>query len=198
VFRVVIVVVILVSVAVAYWSFFNQLLPLQKQARSTVARVSSMAAQVDQLERRWPPAQVEEIRTRYGAVHRELFPDQAAFEQWLGQLQAQAAALALGIQVGLAQGHAPTTFPTNLLVVPASIALEILPSPADASGKSPYERVLLFGQQIAAHGRRADLAELTVTGGAGSISHVLMVFNLWAGDLGIEPPATLAAQEDTP
>ena len=60
------------------------------------------------------------------------------------------------------------------------------PAPGDARGKSPYERVLAFGQQLAAHGKRADLAELNVAGGADSISRAVLVLNLWSGDLGAE------------
>ena len=197
-FRIVIVLVILVSGAVAYWSFFHRFLPLQRQARSTVTKVSSLSAQVDQLERRWAPGQVEEIRTRYREVYRQLFADQRALEEWLGQLQTQAAALALDINVGFGAGLPQDMFPTNVAVIPASISLEVLPSPGEASGKTPYERVLLFGQQLAAHGKRADLAELTVTGGAGSISRALMVFNLWAGDLGTETAAPTTAAHHNP
>jgi hypothetical protein len=183
------VLVILVSVAVAYWSFFHRFLPLQKQARSMVTKVSGMSAKLDQLERRWTPEQVEETRSLYREVHRQLFADQAALEEWLGQIQAHAAPLDLEIQVGFGQGVPTEKFSTNLAVIPASISLEVKPRPDDARGKSPYERVLEFGQLLASHGKRADLAELNVAGGVGSIHRAGMVFNLWAGDLGNETAA---------
>lgn len=189
-FRVLIVLVILLSVGVAYWSFFHQFLPLQQQARAVVTNVSSRSAQLDALERRWTPEEVEDIRARYREVYQQLFADQAALEAWLAELQKHAAPLALEINVGFGAGVPREEFTTNLAVIPASISLEVKPADSNAQGKSPYERVLAFGQQLAAHGKRADLAELTVIGGVGSVNRALMVFNLWAGDLGTESPST--------
>jgi hypothetical protein len=54
---------------------------------------------------------------------------------------------------------------------------------------------LEFGQHLAEHGKRADLAELTVTGGAGSVNRASLLFNLWAGDLGTEAPGTAATRD---
>jgi hypothetical protein len=191
-FRVVIVLVILVSIAVACWCFFKRLLPLQQQSRAMVTKVSKMSVQMDQAERRWTPEQINEIRARYREVYSQLFADAAALEEWLRQIHTQAAPLGLELKVRLGQSAPQETFATNLALVTASISLEVLPAPGDARGKSPYERVLAFGQQLAAHGKRADLAELTVTGGVGSISRALLVFNLWAGDLGAEAVVTTA------
>ena len=189
VFRVMIVLVILVSVAVAYWSFFQRLQPLQRKARSMLTTVSATSARLDQMERRWPPDQIREMRAQYREVYTLLFADSAALEEWLGEIQAQAAPLALELDVDFGQAVPQGGFTTNLSTIPVSISLEVLPSPGETLGKSPYERVLVFGQQLAAQGKRADLAELNVTGGEGSVSHALMVFNLWAGDLEAEAEA---------
>jgi hypothetical protein len=185
-FRVAIVLVILVSVAVAYWSFFERLLPLQAQSRLMVTKVSKMSEQMDQTERRWTSGQIHDIRARYREVYRQLFADPAALEQWLRQIHSEAAPLDLDLNVRLGQGAPQGTFTNNLAIVPASISLEVLPTLGDDKGKSPYERVLAFGQQLAAHGKRADLAELTVVGGANSISRAVLALNLWAGDLGAD------------
>jgi hypothetical protein len=195
-FRVVIVLVMLVSVAVAYWSFFHRLQPLQKQARSVVTKASGLSAQLDEMERRWTPEQVEDIRARYREVYQQLFNDQAALEQWLGQIQTQAAPLALDINVSFGPGRPQEGFAEQLAVIPTSISLEVQPA-LGAKGKTPYERVLQFGQQLAGHGKRADLAELNVTGGTGSIGHALLVFNLWVGDLGQERAAPAASAPRT-
>ena len=58
--------------------------------------------------------------------------------------------------------------------------------------------MLSFAQRLAAHGKRADLAELTVTGGVGSINRALLVFNLWAGDVGADAVAVTAANQAKP
>ncbi len=194
-FRVVIILVIVVSVAVAYWSFFERLVPLQQQSRLMVTKVSKMSQQIDEAERRWTPEQIDEIRALYREVYRQLFADPAALEEWLRQIQSAAAAQALELNVRLGQSAPQAPFTNNLAVVTASIALEALPAPGTAAGKSPYERLLAFGQQLAAHGKRADLAELTVVGGASSISRAVLVLNLWAGDLGAEVALAAAATD---
>jgi len=192
-FRVVIVLVILVSIAAAYWSLFQRLLPLQQQSRLIVTQVSKMSEQLDQTERRWTPEQIKEIRARYREVYRQLFANSAALEEWLRQLHTEAAPLALELNVRLGQSAPHVAFTNNLSIVTASISLEVLPDPGEPKGKSPYERVLAFGQQFAAHGKRADLAELSVAGGAGSIRRAELALNLWAGDLGAEAALTTAA-----
>ncbi len=194
-FRVVIVFVILLSLGMAYWSFFHRLLPLQQQARAIVSTVSKLSSDLDALERRWTPGQAEEIRARYREVYAQLFANQAQLEEWLGQLQSQAAPLKLDVSVGFGESVPQHGFDANLAIVPASISLEVRPAPDDASGKSPYDRVLAFGETLASHGKRADLAEITVVGGPDSISRTLLVFNLWAGDLGAE--ATMASTNTT-
>jgi hypothetical protein len=183
-FRVLIVLVSLASITVAYWSFFQQLQPLQRESRTMLTRVTKMAEQMDQAERRWPPDQVKEIRARYREVCHQLFADQNDLQEWLRLMQASAVPLALDLQVRLGESVPQSAFTNNLAVVPAAMALEILPAPGDANGKTRYERVLAFGRQLAAYGKRADLAELSVVGGADSISRALLVLNLWTGDLG--------------
>jgi hypothetical protein len=195
VFRVAIVVVILVSAGVAYWSFFERLAPLQKESRSMLTRVSNMSAQLDQKERRWTSNQVQEINARYGEVYGRLFPDhdQAAGEEWMRQVLADAEPLALHISVDVGQSTPQVPFTNNVRVTPAAISLEVLPAAGEAQGKSPYERVLRFCQQLAAHGKRADLAEVTIQGGVGSVKRASLVFNLWVGDLGADAALTTAA-----
>jgi hypothetical protein len=197
VFRVVIVLVIVVSIAVAYWSFCERLLPLQQQSRALVTKVSKLSEQMDQAERRWTPDQTGEIRARYREAYLQLFADPAALQEWLRQIHTEAAPLALGLDVRLGPSAPQGVFTNSLAIVPASISLEVLPASGDAKGKTPYERVLAFSQQLAAHGKRADLAELTVAGGAGSISRAVLVLNLWAGDLGAEPPLTAGVTNST-
>lgn len=188
-FRIAIVLVILASLGIAYWSFFHRLLPLQKQTREITTRITTMSSSLDELERRWNPEQVEAIRAQYRQVYSQLFADQSALETWLARLHAQAAPLALNVKVTFGQSTTQPGYDANLAVIPASIALEILPVPGEAEGHSPYERLVRFTQQLAEEGKRADLAELSVTGGPGSVSRALLVFNLWAGDLGAEAAA---------
>ena len=185
-FRLAMGLVILASLGMAYWSFFHRLLPLQDQTRAMTSRISAMSSESDKLESRWSREQVAEINVQYGRVYRQLFADPAALEGWLAKLQAQARSLALDIKVALGQSSTHAGFAATLSVIPASITLEVRTDPGETEGESPYQRVLQFTQQLAAEGKRADLAELSVFGGTGSVSRAQMVFNLWAGDLGVE------------
>jgi hypothetical protein len=185
-FRVAIVIIILSSIGVGYWSFFHYLAPLQKQSQNIVGRSSSILSRIDEMERRWNPELTKEVRDTYREVYAQLFANQAELEQWLIQVHEQAAPLALQINVGFGPSAPQAGFTNSLAVIPATISLEVEPEPGDVKNKSPYDRVLAFGEALAVHGKRADLAELTVTGGVGSISRALLVFNLWAGDPGVE------------
>jgi hypothetical protein len=187
VFRTVIVVVILFSTAVGYWSFFHHLAPLQNQSRSMLTRVSRISAQLDGMERQWTPEQTKEIRERYSEVHAQLFADREALKEWLGQLQSQAAPLALDVNVGVGQAAPTRAFTNSLAVIPAALSLEVLPETGETQDKSPYDRILALSQQLAGHGKRADLSELSVNGGTHSITRATLLFNLWAGEVESEP-----------
>ncbi|HEY5912579.1 MAG TPA: hypothetical protein VJA21_18405 [Verrucomicrobiae bacterium] len=199
-FRIGIVLVMLLSIAVAYWSFFQHLLPLQKESRSMVTRVSQMSEKTDEMGQRWTAEQVRQIRERYREVCGRLFANQAALEAWLRQIHADATPLALDIKVGFGQGsdqELQDLFTNTSAVSPASFSLEVVPQQIQPGDKlentTPYQRILAFARQLAAHGKRADLAELHVTGGVGSVQRAILVFNLWLGDLGGDTTALAEA-----
>lgn len=181
-FRIGVVLVMVLSVSLAYWSFFHRLLPLQKQARSTLTKVSAMSSRLDEMEQRWTPEQAEKVRGRYREAYAELFTTQSALEEWLGEVKAPASWLALDVRVVLGQSTLQASPGQGLTIIPVSLALEVKPQPLDTQALSPYERVLGFNQLLARHGKRADLAEMTVNGGVGSIQRADLVFNLWAGE----------------
>ena len=190
-FRVVIVLVILVSIAVAYWSFFERLLPLQQQSRSmchqSLENVRATGpgwsgAGHPSRARRSAPATARSTasfsptrpRSRNGCARSMPRP-----RRWPSTQRRASARARRRIA-------SRTTWRSSRL----QFRSKCCRPRARPKGKSPYERVLAFGQQLAAHGKRADLAELTVAGGAGSISRAELVFNLWAGDLGAEAALT--------
>src|SRR5260221_3970724 len=89
-FRFVTVVLITGSIAFAWWTYSKRLIPLQKQSRGLSADVSRLSAEVDTMERKWPPVQREQIRTDYQEVHNQLFDDEAELGRWLVRLQEEA------------------------------------------------------------------------------------------------------------
>ncbi|HXP61693.1 MAG TPA: hypothetical protein VN829_14450 [Dongiaceae bacterium] len=186
-FRVAVVLVLLASLALAWWAFRHRLVPVQRQSRELASKVSRLSTTVDGLERKWTPAAAEQIRAQYREAHFTLFADEQALGAWLERIQRQAAPLALDLKVQLGQSAAQTNAPEKLAVIPASVAIEVRPAPGTA--ESAYQRLLRLGRQLAAEGKRADLAELTAEGGPRSVTHAWLVFNLWAGE-DVNGPAT--------
>jgi outer membrane murein-binding lipoprotein Lpp len=181
-FRVVIFLVLIASLALAWLTFTKVFVPAQRQSRELSAKFAALSSDVDQLERKWGPAEADEIRRSYREVYGQLFADQSALEAWLANLQAQAGPLGLEAVVDFGQSSPAATNEQKLAVVSASVSLEVRPVPGRV--ESPYQRLLQFTRQLAAEGKRADLAEMTVVGGTTSIPQATLVFSLWAGEEG--------------
>jgi hypothetical protein len=179
-FRLINVVLIAGSIAFAWWTFSQRLVPLQKQSRELSSSLNRLSAEVDVLERKWPKVDREQIRTDYKEVRNQLFADETELGRWLVRLEEQASPLALDIKVDFGKSAARTAEQEKLAIVPASVVLEI--RPVVGGTQTPFNRILRLGQQLAAEGKRADLSELNVNGGPLSITHGLLVFNLWAGE----------------
>ena len=180
-FRLVVVVALCGSVVLAWWSLKFRLLPLQKQSRELGLAVSRLSSEVDDMERQWSKAQQEETARRLTQAHAQLFGNQAALEAWLTHLKEQAAPLQLDTRTELGKSIPKLTGAQEIAVIPTTVAINIQPAPGDPNKDSPYERVLRLAQALTASQKRADLAELTVTGGTNSISSAELVFHLWAG-----------------
>jgi hypothetical protein len=181
-FRLVILLLILTSLAMAWWSFTRRLVPLQKQSRDVAVQLSRFASEVDTLERKWSRTETDQIRSEYTTVRSQLFADLPEIGRWLMRLDEQAAPLALEIKVDFGKSSSRSAEEEQLAVIPASIVLEV--HPTIGGTQTPYQRMLRLGQQLGAEGKRADLFELSVNGGPLSITHGLLVFNLWCGELG--------------
>lgn len=180
VFRVVIVGALFVSIGLAWWTLTRQLMPLQQQSQSLSMTVSHAADEVDALQRKWSQSDVEQIRARYKELRTQLFADPEALHAWLARLDEAAGPLVLDLKVDLGKPTARVTSEVQVSVIPASVSVEVHPMPGGT--ESPYQRLLRFGQQLGIEGKRADLAELNVTGGTSSITRALLVFSLWIGD----------------
>jgi hypothetical protein len=179
-FRVLSVVLIVGSITFAWWVYSYRLVPLQQQSRQLNTALTQLSAEVETIQRKWPAVVREEIRTQYKEVHNKLFANEAELGRWLVRLQEDAGPLALDINVDWGKNIPRTAEQEKLAIVPASVTLEV--RPAIGGNQTPYQRMLRLGQQLAAEGKRADLAELDVNGGPLSITHGLLVFNLWAGE----------------
>jgi len=179
-FRVTIAAALLASMGMAWWTLTRKLVPLQQQSQALNATFSRLSAEVDALEIKWPTTRVEPIRTQFKELRAQLFANEEAMEEWFDRLMQASGPLSLNLQVEFGKPSVQVTNEVQVLVVPASVSVEVRPTPGGT--ESPYQRLLHFGQQLSAEGKRADLAELSVFGGTNSITRALLVFNLWAGD----------------
>jgi hypothetical protein len=180
VFRVAIIGSLVISTGMAWWTLTRRLMPLQQQSQALGVTVSHLSDEVDALQRKWPPADVERIRNGYKELRTQLFADEGALQAWLARLDEAAGPLVLDLKVDFGKPTAQVTNDVHVSVMPASVAIEVHPMPGGT--ESPYQRLLRFGQQLGTEGKRADLAELKVLGGTSSITRALLVFNLWAGE----------------
>jgi hypothetical protein len=190
-FRVGVVIVMLASIALPWWTYSQRLVPLQKQSRDLTSANSDLSAEVDKMASKWSKEETELIRANYKEVYLSLFADRAALVDWLDRLRTQALALGLDVQVDLGNA-APQLSNENVAVLPAAIKiqvqqLQVQPLP---NGKDmPYQRLLRLGQQLSTEGKRADLAELNVFGGTASVTNAVLVFNLWVSDTKVQAAA---------
>jgi hypothetical protein len=180
VFRIINFSLILGSLAFAWWTFTKRLVPLQQQSRQLASTMDTLSTQLDDLSRKWPKFERDQIRTDYKEVRNELFKDELEIGRWWMRLEEEAAPLALETQVTFGNITDKTTEKENLSVIPAHVTLVVRPTIGGT--QTPYQRMLRLGQLLGAEGKRADLAELTVNGGPLSITKGILVFNLWAGE----------------
>jgi hypothetical protein len=180
VFRLLVVVFIGGSIALAWWSYSERLVPLQKQSLALTSANSLLSAEVDKMDRKWSKEETELVRASYKEAYSTLFADESALQDWLLRLEKKALPLALDVKVNFGRGEAQLTNDDKLAIIPAAVALQVHPM---AGGReSPYQRLLRLGQELAAEGKRSDLAELSAIGGTGSITNATLIFNLWAGE----------------
>jgi cell division protein FtsB len=181
-FRLVIVVLLVASIALVWWSLKFRLLPAQKQSRELSTSVTRLSTEVDDLERQWSKARQDEINRRLKQAHAQLFSDQDAVESWLSNIKTQSDPLLLDAKAALGKSIPKTTNGQEVAIIPAIISVSVAPIFGVPDKESPYQRILRFSERLAAVQKRADLIELTVLGGTNSVSSAALVFHLWAGE----------------
>ena len=111
-------------------------------------------------------------------------PIRPPWKPGLANLKEQVSPLALDAKADFGRTIPQATNEADLVIIPTTIAVDVQPAAGSQGYESPYQRVLRLCQRLSAQQKRADLAELRVTGGTGSVSSAMMVFHLWAGEEG--------------
>ena len=186
VFRTIVFLFIFASIALAWWAYSQRLVPLQKQSLALTSANSLLSAEVDKMDHKWSREEIDLVRASYKEAYSTLFADESAVRDWFLGLKKKALPLALDVNVNFGKSESMLGS-EKVAIVPAAIALQVHPMPLEVrpmpgGRESPYQRLLRLGQQLAAEGKRSDLAELNAVGGTGSITNATLVFNLWAGE----------------
>ncbi len=180
-FRVIILMAVLGSVAIVWWSFGLVLSPRQQQSRELSLQVARLSGEVDNLDRQWTPAQIAALTNRFRQVGLTLFEGRAGVEAWLANLKEIAASLALDAGATFGQTNQQTAGGRTLTVIPTTVSVEVKPAGPESKTPSPYQRILQLGELLSYEKKRADLTELRVDGGPNSMSRVVMVLDHWTG-----------------
>ncbi len=166
------------STSLAWWSVNHRLLPVLLEGQRKASAVSALSDEVQQLERKWDPAEVERTEVRFKEARASLFPGQQDCIAWLGAVREEALAmdLAATFQPGQTQPHPRTEQKLSLLYT----TFDLQPASGSASSSSPYQRVMNFTALLQQTKRRVDLLELSVVGNFNSVRQTKAVVQLWA------------------
>ena len=141
-FRVVIVVLLAASLWLVWWSYNRVYAPRLKECRDDNATVNRLSMEVDDLDHRWPPADVERINQRSGQVDASLFSDQSVVETWLADFREKLPAMGLELTAAFGKNTAHSAAGRRLAVIPATLQVELRPVTNSAAMPSPYQRLL--------------------------------------------------------
>lgn len=180
--RIVIFALLLSSAGLLWWSYYQVFVPQLRESRQLNATVSKLTAEVDDLDRQWSKAGIEEVNQKFTLVQPRLFAGQAELAAWLADFKEQTAPMGLDVKTDFADSNAPAGAVTNVQAIPVTIAIAFppLPSAAGSPGNlSPCQRLLQFAQRLTTREKCADLAEMTVEGGTNSIARAVLGVNFW-------------------
>lgn len=169
------------TLTLAWWRT-NCLLPLQRQARATHANLSRLNQEIEQMEAKWSPEEVETLQSQYQQLPDRLFTGQDSLAIWLRELRETLVPLALEANADFSKIPTDPWPDKKVTTIPATVSFEVKPAEGIESYGSPYQRVLRLIQYLGNQPKRADLVELQVFGHTNSVNRAVAILNLWAGD----------------
>jgi uncharacterized protein YoxC len=181
-FRMSFLAVIAVSCFVIWWSLTKVLAPRQKESKELATTVARLSSEVDMIDRKWTKDTIEQLDRKFERIPNHTFADGQEVESWLIELKQQLAALGMDVQAEFGKVVPATTNAADpkLVVIPATLTVDVRPVSGPPGSPSAYRRFLQLNQRLATQEKRADIADLTVSGGTNSINHAVFVLNLWA------------------
>ncbi len=180
VFRVGVALLVLGSLAAAWWSVTRVLLPVQAQYKELSVKVSWLATDVDDLQRSCSREIVQQTSARLEKAHAQLFSDEHALAAWVDDLHTQAGPLALEAKASFGKTVALIGNEKGLLLIPAIIEVGLSGDRERVASQSASQRLSKLMLRLSSSGKRVDLEELTVHGNGLTVENSVLVLNLWA------------------
>jgi hypothetical protein len=182
VFRLLYVLPFAAAAALLWWSV-KRLRPVLKETAAVTERVNRVTKHVEEMEAAFARAEQAGVPQRFKEAIDSYVGGEDALRAWLGDLKDKATPLALEVTPQIGEPTIRDVGGQSVTLIP--VQLDIRPSKDVASSRSPYQRVVEFCQFVAVHARRADLSEISVSGGDGNVAHAVLTLTLWA-----RPPQT--------
>lgn len=167
------------AISLVFWTV-NRLVRLQNEARDLSMLMSRLDGEIDQMEGRWTPVEVERLLSDFNRLPEQVFAGQESLATWLRDLRQHLVPLALEADAEFGQAAFDALTNSPVAAIPATVSIRFEPSESVESFKSPYQRLLRLTQYLGALSRRVDLVQLSVTGGTNSVAHAVAVLQLWA------------------
>src|ERR1700739_1927711 len=82
--RIVVAGLLLSSIGLLWWSYYGVFVPRLKESRDINATVARLTAEVDELNRQWPPDKIGQLNQKFALVQPRLFASPSELENWLG------------------------------------------------------------------------------------------------------------------
>lgn len=181
-FRLLALLLVIASLFLVWFSYAKLLSVRQQTSRELSTTISRLSTEVDAMERRWSGPEIEQVTNSFNAIPDHLIADQPQLEDWLEGLNRQVLPLALDAKADFGKTVVRKSADDKLAVIPTTISVEAQPARGIEGAESPYQRMLRLMQRLATEQRRADITEITVTGGPDSVAHAEVILNLWAGE----------------
>lgn len=169
--------VLLGSILLANWSW-NRLKPVSKQLVTVSSRVSRLADEAQQIDRRWDSAGAARVEAAYLESVGLLFTNKAELTAWQTEVEQQARQRELGSTLRFQKPEARMNGSQKFWVLP--VAVDVRVSGNSATNATAYARLLGVISQLQRNGKKSELAELAVSGESNSVQHARAVYHLWA------------------
>ena len=164
------------------WDAVVRLSRVERELALLTPQVAGLTRDIEQLEKRWPAAEIKDLESRRSETLGTLAPANDTVLLWLQQARARAALLGLDFTPHFGTPLVRPFGNDQIALVPAT--LEIRPAAGEDSNRSVYQRLLDFSLFLGTQTNRADLLELSVALDKTAMPTATLNYSLWSKEVG--------------